>query len=474
MKILIVDDEESVIFALTELLTNEGYEISSAPSAELALSRLENEKFEISLVDYNLPGINGIDLLTVIRKNYSWMEVIIITAFGSEKIAIDAVKKGAYDYISKPFSNVMITNRVNHIRDIIFSKHDKSADEFGSYFSPVMNNIMEKIKTVAHSDIPVLITGESGTGKELIAKSCHHHSGRKGKFISINCSALPENLIESELFGAEKGAFTGSISQKIGLFERADNGTIFLDEIGDMAYELQAKLLRVIQENELRRIGSNDNIRINARVVAATNIDIEDRVKKNTFREDLFYRLNVVRIRIPSLKNRKEEIRPLSLVFLNDFNMKYHKEIKGFDDDAMIEIENYPWPGNIRELKNKIEHAVVICNSGWITSDYLSIDDIETEDNHDDDGDIINPEEYKNLKIEKNSGYGFSDFSSLPISFIEAKKIVSDEFDKKFILHHLNKYNWNVKMTAEKIGLSRQDLYKKMKKVGIKKNIEYT
>lgn len=463
MKLLIVDDEESLNFALSELFKEEGYSVTSVYSAEEALVKFEGEKFDIALFDYNLPGINGLDLLTVVKKNYPLTQVIIMTAYGSESVAIDAIKKGAYDYISKPFENIMIRNRVNNIRES-FIKNRKSEDsEFGYYYSPVMKAILDKIKAVTKTDIPILITGESGTGKELIAKLCHFHSGRKGKFISVNCSALPEGLIESELFGAEKGSFTGSTAQKIGLFEQADNGTIFLDEIGEMPIALQAKLLRVIQENEIMRLGSGKIIKINARVLAATNIDIEEKIKNNQFREDLYYRLNVVHLKLPPLRERKDEIKPLIMSFLNDFNAKYNKSVKGFEEPLLEEMVYYPWKGNIRELKNKIEHAVIMCSKDFAGYDCMELED--TDDEAYENNDIIEHEPYSDDNI--------FDFSSLPEIYCDAKKQLSELFERKFILYHLNRNDWNVRLTAEKVGLSRQDLYKKMKKVGLKKSIEY-
>ncbi len=465
MKLLIVDDEESVNFAISELFIQEGYEVISAYSAEEGITQLEHNQCDIAIVDYNLPGINGIDLLTIIKKNYSSIPVILITAYGSESVAIEAIKKGAYDYISKPFENTMIRNRINNIRESLTLKVKSETGDFGYYFSPVMSAIINKIETVSKTDIPILITGESGTGKELIAKLCHHHSGRKGKFISINCSAIPEGLIESELFGAEKGSYTGSQGLKIGLFEQADNGTLFLDEIGEMPIGLQAKLLRVIQENEIMRVGSAHVIKINTRILAATNINIEDRIKNNNFREDLYYRLNVVHLKVPPLRQRKAEIKHLAMSFINDFNNKYHKNIKGFDPELLDEMINYQWKGNIRELKNKIEHAVIICNNEWIGYESLVFEEIS---------DIPNGKtENHEVQFNGTQDNGF-DFATIPEMYTEAKKQFSDIFDKNFILYHLNKNEWNVKMTADKIGLSRQDLYKKMKKVGIKKNVEYS
>jgi len=476
MKILIVDDEASLRFALTELLTGEGYTTFTAGSGEEAINILENENIDIAILDYHLPGINGVELLTMIKQNYKWIQVILITAYGSETVAINAIKISAYDYITKPFDNETLLNRISHIRDSISKKQNDSDMEFGSYFSPSMLSIIEKVKAVSMADIPILITGESGTGKELIAKNCHHYSKREGKFVSINCSALPASLIESELFGSEKGSYTGSVSKKVGLFELADNGTIFLDEIGELPFEMQAKLLRVLQEGEIVRIGGGLPIKINSRVVAATNRDIPIEIKNGRFREDLFYRLNVIEIKIPPLRKRKEEIKALSTMFLNQFNNKYKKEILGFDKETIDVMLSYQWQGNIRELKNRIEQAVILCQKQWISAIDLQIieNDFKTEDEKESEDDFI---ESINETVGKNTGVqnkkNIFDFENLPNNLVAAKKEISNLFEREFVLWYLNKNRWNVKLTSDEIGLCRQDLYKKMKTLGIQKEVKY-
>ena len=460
IKILIVDDEPSILFALEELFNCENYEVKSSASGEEALKILEKEIIEIALIDYQLKGMNGIELLKRIKEKFNHIQVILVTAFGSENIAVTAIKNGAYDYVTKPFSNEELLNRVGHIKNSLLYRKSKSDSYYGYYFSSLMNSIIEKVKIAAPTNAPVLITGESGTGKELIARLCHEHSKKSGKFVSINCSALPASLIESELFGAEKGSYTGAYKTKIGLFETADNGTLFLDEIGDMNIELQAKLLRALQEGEILRIGGNDAVKINSRIIAATNKNIEEEVKNKKFREDLYYRLNVIRIEVPPLRKRKDEIKPMVKMFIDGFNQKYGKNILGLDKNTFNSMEHYPWPGNIRELKNKIEQAVILTNTEWINEKELMVETQDFASLHD------APQQQSSSQ--QNPLYR-QVFSSLPKNLIKAKKIISKEFEKNYISFYLNENNWNVSKTARQIGLFRQDLHKKIKEFGIKK-----
>ncbi|OHD13887.1 MAG: hypothetical protein A2Y34_02420 [Spirochaetes bacterium GWC1_27_15] len=450
MKIGIIDDDKIVRFSISELLKNITDEIYQFESGEDFLEYLKSNNVDLAIIDYQLKGINGLQLLKEIKINYQWIEVVLITGFGSEKIAIEAIKSGAYDYIAKPFNNEEFLNRVNHIKEKI--KLEDNAELFGSYFSPSMKSIVEKVKTLSKTDIPILITGESGTGKELIAKIVHYYSGRTGKFLAINCSSIPANLVESELFGAEKGSFTGANTRKIGFFEIANEGSLFLDEVGEIPYGMQAKLLRTIQESEIMRIGGGIPIKINTRIIAATNRDVEEEILNKKFRDDLFYRLNVGNIKIPPLRNRKEDIKPLAYVFLNEFNKKYKKNILGFSSTLLDSFLSYSWHGNIRELKNKIEEAFIFCNGDYISEQHLNLN-------------ILNS--IKQTDSKKNN-YNFSfDINELPEDLVEAKKIISNEFEKKFILYHLSKNNYNVNNTAQNIGLYRQELYKKIKILNI-------
>ncbi|MCG8569877.1 MAG: sigma-54 dependent transcriptional regulator, partial [Spirochaetes bacterium] len=303
----------------------------------------------------------------------------------------------------------------------------------------------------AQTDVPILITGESGTGKELIAQLCHLKSNRHGRFISVNCSALPAGLFESELFGAEKGSYTGAYQQKIGFFELADNGTIFLDEIGELPYEMQAKLLRVLQEKQIIRVGGIEHIKINARIVTATNRNLEEEINKKKFREDLFYRLNVIQLRLPALREREEEIIPLAKKFLKDFCQKYDKQIKGFTSDMEKQMNKYLWPGNIRELRNKIEQAVILSNNEWLNEKDINISTLSNT-----------------YSLQKSDLYS-SMLNQLPENITIAKKMITEQFEREFICYHLLKNQKNVKQTAEKIGLYRQNLYKRINDLGIDK-----
>jgi DNA-binding NtrC family response regulator len=451
MNILIIDDEKPLCFALEELFTSEGYRTKSANSSDAALDVLKKEYFDIAILDYQLIGINGLEMLKIIKRDFAWIEVIFITGFGSEKVAIEAIKNGAYDYVKKPFDNDELLNRIGNIKKCILKDSELSAKEFGYYFSNRMMSVVDQVKTVARIDVPVLITGESGTGKELIARLVHNYSMRTGKFIAVNCPAIPVSLIESEFFGSEKGSYTGSVSKKAGFFEMTEDGTLFLDEIGELPYELQSKFLRVIQEKEIIRVGSGLPVKINSRIIAATNLNLEKEIAVNKFREDLYYRLNVINIKLPGLQERKDEIKPLSSMFLKDFNMRYGKRITGFDSELMKKMEEHHWKGNIRELKNKIEKAVIFCKSDIICKEDLVLDDVPSERHQTDTNTSVS-----------------SDYSRLPVNLIEAKRINSERFEKEFILHYLEKNNWNVKNTSDEIGLFRQDLYKKIKFHGIK------
>lgn len=443
MNLIIVDDEKGVCFALEELFKSAGYDVVSVLNGEEALFRIRENSFDIAVIDYQLPGMNGISLLKEIKAISPSTEVIIMTGFGSEKISVEAIKNGAFDFVAKPFNNEEIINRVSHVRDKINAQTIHN-DGLGYYFSQSMKQVIDTVKTVAIIDTPILITGDSGTGKELLAKAAHMYSGRKGRFIPVNCGAIPQTLIESEFFGAEKGAYTGAGGLKKGFFELAENGTIFLDEIGEMPLELQVKILRVLQESEITRVGSGVPIKINARIIAATNKDLEKDVAEKLFREDLYYRLNVVRIRTKSLSERRDEIEPLSEIFLKEYAVKYQKKITGFTRDLMNLMINHTWNGNIRELKNKIENAVIFCKDNIISVLYLQLDATSHAENH---------------TIDKK----LHDFNNLPDNITRAKRIIVEEFEQAFIMYHLEQNSNNVRNTADKIGLSRQDLYKKIK-----------
>lgn len=381
-RILIVDDEQSMLDFLSLMLKREGYEIITANSGQKAREIIKKEKVDLIISDIKMPDIDGIELLKIIKEIIPDANVILITAYASTQTAIQALKLGAYDYISKPFDidelNIIIekalekkrlTEEVSYLKRELEEKHS-FANIIGK--SKMMKELFQIIEKVAVSNATVLIYGESGTGKELVARALHYNSPRRnGKFVSINCGALPPDLLESELFGYMKGAFTGAVANKAGLFEIADKGTILLDEISEMSTQMQVKLLRVLQEKSIRRLGGREEINVDARVVASTNKDLQKLVEAGTFREDLFYRINVIPIKIPPLRERKEDILILIERFLQKYCQEMGKEIKSIDGEARDCLLRYHWPGNVRELENSIEAAVALTEGPVITLDKL-------------------------------------------------------------------------------------------------------
>ena len=381
-KILIVDDEKSIREFLEIMLKKEGYKVGSAVNAEEALKLFHNSNYELVISDIKMSGMDGVELLKKIKEINPETIVLMITAYASVDTAIDAMKAGAYDYITKPFNvdevKHIIQNALDRRRleteNILLKKELKSRYSFANLVgtSPKMLEIYGLIKRVANTRTNILISGESGTGKELVARAIHYESERKEKpFVPINCGAIPENLLESELFGHQKGAFTGAVANKSGLFEVANDGTIFLDEITELPKELQVKLLRVIQERNFRRVGGIEDILVDVRIIAASNKEIDKEVKEGRFREDLFYRLNVIPIQMPPLRERQEDIRFLAEHFFEKHKQELGKDIKGISHEAMDYLESYSYPGNIRELENIIERAVALENTSIILPESL-------------------------------------------------------------------------------------------------------
>jgi len=440
-KILVVDDEKIFRESLFHWFEEEGFEVTPVDSGEEALKVYDVDKFDIVLLDIKMPGMSGLELLAKIKQIDIHATVIMITAFASVTTAIQALKEGAYDYVTKPVDPDELTHLIHkalkdrelvnenrklkeRIEDLI--KPDNLIGE-----SPEMRKIYELINTVAGADTTVLIYGESGTGKELVAKAIHINSPRKYfPMITVNCGALPESLLESELFGHERGAFTGAQYKRKGKFELADNGTIFLDEIGLVSPKTQIDLLRVIESKQFTRVGGNDLISSNFRVICATNESLEEMVKDGRFREDLYYRLNVFSITIPPLRDRKEDIPHLAEHFLNKFASGMNRNIKGISKDAMEFLQSYPWPGNVRELENAIERAVVMRRSGEIKPDDLPF----------------------NIHAQKSDEE-------------EALEIV----EKKHIIRMLEKYGFNISKVAKVLGIDRVTLYNKMSKYNIER-----
>ncbi len=381
-KILVIDDEESFRHMLSVILMKEDYEVETAKDGYDALAKMENDTFDEILCDIRMPRMDGLQFLGQAEAAKTDSTIIMMSAYGTLDTAIEAMKLGAYDYVSKPFKpdEIILTLKKAEERErlrkenIYLRKEVKKEYNFGSIVSKneKMAIVFDTIRKVARYKSTVLVTGESGTGKELVAKAIHFNSDRStSPFIAVNCGAIPENLLESELFGHMKGAFTDAVRTKKGLFEEADGGTLFLDEIGELPLSLQVKLLRVLQDGEIRRVGDSRSVKIDARIIAATVKDLEKAIKEKTFREDLFYRLNVLPIRLPSLRERKEDIPLLANHFISKFNAILGKTVKGFSPEALQLLLNHFWPGNVRELENMVERGVVLTEGEFIDVDSL-------------------------------------------------------------------------------------------------------
>ncbi len=444
-KILIVDDEPDICKALEFFLKKEGYAVTSVNSGEDALERLKSESFDAVITDLKMGKIDGMAVLEKSKEISPETPVIIMTAFASIESAVEAMKKGASDYIVKPFLNEEIRLTIKKVleykrivKENIALKQQISQRLACKDFvasSDSMLKILETLEKVIPTKSNILILGESGTGKGLIAEIIHCNSPRRDNpFISINCSAIPEGLLESELFGYKKGAFTGAVSDKLGLITLAHQGTLFLDEIGDMPLNLQAKLLKVLETGEVYPLGDTKPKNIDIRLISATNVDIENRIKEGRFREDLYWRLNVIEIKIPPLRERKDDIEILAKHFISKFNEQHKKNIKGINNMAISILLEYSWPGNVRELANVIERAVILAEGDYITPNEL-------------------PDK---IKIQKEK-----DTSSSTL-----KTYLSD-YEKNLLLKAYNSHNKNKEETAKALGIDLATLYRKLKKYGI-------
>lgn len=381
-RILVVDDEESIREFLEIMLKKEGYEVTTAEDGARAIEILKKKSFEMVISDLQMPNVTGMELLTHVRDNYPDLQFMMITAFGTTETAVEAMKMGAYDYLTKPFKiDEVRINIQNALRSKNLETENKTLKrtlvqtyDFKNIIgnSDCMHRVFDLIKRVSSAPTNVLITGESGTGKEVIARAIHYQGILKDKpFVTINCGAIPENLMESEMFGHKKGSFTGAVSDKSGLFEVADGGTLFLDEVGELPLSIQVKLLRALQERIIRRVGATEDIKVELRIIAATNRDLEKMVDDGSFRQDLFYRLNVINIKAPSLRERKEDIPLLANHFLKKYNEKLGKNIGGISDEAMEMMGKYEYPGNVRELENIIERTVALEGGATILPESL-------------------------------------------------------------------------------------------------------
>lgn len=370
-RVLVVDDEESIREFLEIMLRKEGYEVTCAEDGQKALEIIKKKSFDLVISDLQMPNLTGIELLKQVKDHYPDLLFMMITAFGTTETAVEAMKLGAYDYITKPFKidevRIIIANALRsknlEVENRTLKKELTKEYSFQNLVgnSNTMHQIYELIKRVSQTPTNVLVTGESGTGKEMVAKAIHFNGPLKDKpFVTVNCGAIPESLMESEMFGHKKGSFTGAINDKAGLFEVADGGSLFLDEVGELPLTIQVKLLRAIQERVIRRVGGTEDTKIEVRIIAATNRDLEDMVKKGTFRQDLFYRLNVINIKTPSLRERSEDIPLLANHFLKKYNNRLGKQIGGISLEAMEMLKKYDYPGNVRELENIIERTVAL------------------------------------------------------------------------------------------------------------------
>ena len=370
-RILVVDDEESIREFLDIMLRKDGYDVTLAEDGERAKEILTKKSFSMVITDLQMPKMNGMELLKHIRVQYPELLVMVITAFGTTESAVEAMKMGAYDYLTKPFKlDEVRINLQNAVRaqkleteNAQLKRELKQENSFQNLVgnSQAMHRIFDLVQRVSQAPTNVLITGESGTGKEMIAKAIHYNGPLKDKaFVTVNCGAIPENLIESELFGHKKGSFTSAVVDKAGLFEAADGGSLFLDEVGELPLQTQVKLLRALQERIIRRVGATEDIKVEVRIIAATNRDLEKMVREGTFREDLFYRLNVIQIRSPALRDRKEDVPLLAQHFLKKYNEKLGRSIKGISNEAMEILLSYDFPGNVRELENIVERTVAL------------------------------------------------------------------------------------------------------------------
>ena len=440
-RILIVDDEKIVLRSLSDWFRDDGYFVGTASTGKEALGKLTEEAWDVFLLDIKMPGMSGLDLQEKIMQIHPDAVIIIMTAFASVDSAVQALKQGAYDYLTKPFDPEHVARLV---RNAVESKKlvaenvrlKKSIDEsvlthdiIGA--SEGMKKVLEAIESVSNTETSVLIRGESGTGKELVAKAIHANSRRRYMpMIILNCGALPETILESELFGHEKGAFTGAQYRRKGKFELSDGGTLFLDEIGDISHKMQINLLRVLEEKKIRRIGGERELDVDFRLIAATNKNLEETVESGGFRSDLYYRLNVFTIQLPPLRDRQADIVTLAEHFLKKYSLTTNKQIDGIAPQALERMMSHPWPGNVRELENAIERAVVVCKSNTIEAGHLPMG--------------------------RKQAQGFSNGKTL------------DEVEREHVKNTLAETNWNISQAARLLSIDRVTLYRKIKKYKLK------
>jgi DNA-binding NtrC family response regulator len=447
-KILVAEDEPTLREGIATAFRDRGWQVEEAADGEAAIARLEQEVYDVLVTDFKMPGSNGLEVVKRCKMLNETTVALMMTAFGTVDSAVDAMKAGTFDYVLKPFDLEELEMKVERAlehrrlvsrlqaydREVLLPKFENIVGE-----SPQMQEVFRTIEKVARSNATILILGETGVGKELVAEALHRNSSRaEGPFVKMNCAALHENLLESELFGHERGSFTGADRQRIGRFELANEGTLFLDEVGSMTLSTQTKVLRILQEREFERMGGNRTVKVDVRMVAATNANLEDAIARGDFREDLFYRINVVNITVPPLRERKQDIVPLSRYFIDRFSAELKKGVKGMAPSAVRALQRHTWPGNIRELENTIERAVLMCDSDTITSDDLNLFSEQT-----------------------------SNVSSLNLR-LPPTGIDLDELEKQAILEALRINNWVQKEAARFLGISSRVMNYKVAKYEIK------
>lgn len=441
-QLLVIDDDAVTRELLTEVLQSEGYHVAACESGPRALDRAESEHFDLAVTDVRMPEMDGIAVTRALKALDPAMQVIVMTAFGSVETAVEAIRHGAFDYVSKPMNLDEIKSTVR--RALAERRRtdatgnggadDETADAIVVGRSPAMVEVYKTVARVAPSRSTVLIEGESGTGKELIATALHRHSGRPAeRFVAVDCGSLTDTLLESELFGYVRGAFTGAVGEKKGLFEEASGGTIFLDEIGDIGAPMQAKLLRVLQEYEIKRVGGQEWIKVDVRIVAATNRNLEQLVQRTTFREDLFYRLKVVTVTLPPLRERREDIPLLAEHFVRRYAARNRKSISHLTDEAMVLLMDYPWPGNIRELEHCVERAVALASGTVLTPDDLA------------------PELRSTFETTLHRGTP-----------------TLEEVKRRYLEHVLAETGGNISRAASILGVDRRSLYRMLRRYGLR------
>ncbi len=457
-KVLVVDDEDSIRNRCVQLLQKKGYNVQGVNDGEQALFLIKKDDFSLVIADIRMPGLNGIDLLEKIKETHPDTEVVMITGYGTVDNAVEAMKLGAYDYITKPFDMDRLLKIVGHIETNFSLKNEIGVlkDELKKFssrhdfigVSEEVQQIFELVQKISPIDCNVLIQGESGTGKGLLAQAIHYGSPRKEyPFVVVDCAALTESLLESELFGYMKGAFTGAYANKEGYFKIADHGTIFLDEISELSTSLQGKLLRMAQDHEIIPVGGTKPVKINTRILAATNRNLEQLVKEGKFREDLYFRINVVKIDIPPLRERKEDILPLTHFFLDKFKKRFDKNELSIDEQVLAFFQQYDWPGNVRELENVVQRLVITADKRRATMKDL-------------------PEKMRSSV----PAHGAKEHDNLrDLDFAEARKRCLDSFTREYLVDALRYHQGNISRTAKDINIQRPSIQRMLKRYNIKK-----